>query len=373
MTWYMRPGVLVTSCHTSCHLLESELEIPHEDIAVFIGHLRRCLVRWAQAGRGSSPHISVRLADCGVAATDESSDATSPDDGTDMSRRTVGAFLSLLLALIILGSLPGPSAEAGARRATPVGATRSRERLLAVAAKAPYASRLEPREDGREVASANGPRDNRSQAASAIPPLDDGESLLVALERSVAVTSRPGGGRTPAEMPVTSRYYAEPLVAWVQRVSSDDRFGLVSIPYVGGSPTGWITLGGLELSTTDVAVEVDLSSHELVVRRDGDAILRASAATGVASSPTPTGRYFVTDRVAFPRGGVLGTFAFGISGIQPHLPAGWNGGDQLAIHGTDDPSSIGTSASAGCVRVSERVLERLHPLLRLGTPVVIVA
>jgi lipoprotein-anchoring transpeptidase ErfK/SrfK len=67
----------------------------------------------------------------------------------------------------------------------------------------------------------------------------------------------------------------------------------------------------------------------------------------------------------------LGSFAFGISGIQPHLPAGWSGGNQLAVHGTNDPSSIGTSASAGCVRVSERALHLLLPLLKLGTPVII--
>ena len=70
-------------------------------------------------------------------------------------------------------------------------------------------------------------------------------------------------------------------------------------------------------------------------------------------------------------GSALGSFAFGISGIQPHLPAGWSGGNQLAIHGTNDPSSIGTSASAGCVRVSEWALAHFEPLLRLGTPVVI--
>ena len=44
---------------------------------------------------------------------------------------------------------------------------------------------------------------------------------------------------------------------------------------------------------------------------------------------------------------LLGSFAFGISGIQPWLPAGWSGGNQLAIHGTNNPSSIGRSASAG--------------------------
>jgi hypothetical protein len=79
----------------------------------------------------------------------------------------------------------------------------------------------------------------------------------------------------------------------------------------------------------------------------------------------------VTDRVPFARGSYLGSFAFGISGIQPRLPPGWSGGNQLAIHGTNDPSSIGRSVSAGCLRVSEAALARLKPLLRLGTPVVI--
>ena len=94
-------------------------------------------------------------------------------------------------------------------------------------------------------------------------------------------------------------------------------------------------------------------------------------ATGAPVSPTPPGEYFVTDRIPFPSGGSLGTFAFGISGIQPNLPPGWSGGNQLAIHGTNDPSSIGTSASAGCMRVSEQALDRLLPLLQLGTPVIV--
>jgi lipoprotein-anchoring transpeptidase ErfK/SrfK len=79
----------------------------------------------------------------------------------------------------------------------------------------------------------------------------------------------------------------------------------------------------------------------------------------------------VTDRVAFQGDGYLGSFALGLSGIQPNLPSGWTGGDQLAIHGTSDPSSIGRSVSAGCVRVSEATLDRLRRVVRLGTPVII--
>lgn len=195
--------------------------------------------------------------------------------------------------------------------------------------------------------------------------------LLVRIERSVPLVARPGGGRTVGTMPAGSRYYGTPLVAWVLDVSEDGRFGRVPVPYDGGPATGWLRLRGLETLTTRVSVIADLSEHRIEVRRGDRVLFRAPAATGAPGSPTPTGRYFVTDRVAFPGGGVLGTFAFGVSGIQPRLPAGWTGGDQLAIHGTNAPSTIGTSASAGCLRVSERVLDRLEPLLRLGTPVIV--
>ncbi|HZP89782.1 MAG TPA: L,D-transpeptidase [Actinomycetota bacterium] len=185
------------------------------------------------------------------------------------------------------------------------------------------------------------------------------------------VTARPGGGRVIGTFPATSRYYQVPLVAWVIRTTDHGRFGLVTLPYSGTRQTGWIPLDGLPRSRTPIEVRVDLSRHELIALRLDRVILRAPAATGASDSPTPPGRYFVTDRVPFPAGGPYGTFAFGLSGIQTHLPPGWTGGDQLAIHGTNDPGSIGASASAGCIRVSEAVLARLRPLLRLGTPVVI--
>jgi hypothetical protein len=204
-----------------------------------------------------------------------------------------------------------------------------------------------------------------------IPEPEPERFLLVSIERALPITARPGGGVVVGSMPAGSRFYATPTVAWVRRLSRDGRFGLVDLPYEAGSRSGWIRLRGLERSWTRISVVADLSAHRIVVRRGDRVLLRAPAATGAAVSPTPAGRYFVTDRVAFPGGGSLGTYAFGISGIQPDLPPGWSGGDQLAIHGTNVPSSIGRSASAGCLRVAERILDRLKPLLRLGTPVIV--
>ncbi len=195
--------------------------------------------------------------------------------------------------------------------------------------------------------------------------------LLVRVPHDMSITSRPGGGRIVGTMPAGSKYYRIPIVAWVEEVSRHGRYGLVTVPYSGTGATGWIPLKGLERELTQITVRMDLSRHEIVVERRAKAILRLPAATGAPASPTPPGRYFVTDRIPFAPGGTLGSFAFGISGIQTRLPAGWNGGDQLAIHGTNDPSSIGTSASAGCLRISEKALDRLKPLLQLGTPVII--
>jgi hypothetical protein len=197
-------------------------------------------------------------------------------------------------------------------------------------------------------------------------------SLLVRVPRTLSAFARPRpNARKVGSVPSGSKYYGLPIVAWVERLSANGRWGRVELPYVWPRREGWIRLDGLRRSTTTVRVEVDLSEHRVVVTRRGRVLFRTPGATGAPASPTPPGDYFVTDRVAFPGGGPLGSFAFGISGIQPRLPAGWSGGDQLAIHGTNQPSSIGRSVSAGCVRVSEAALDRLRPLLPYGTPVVI--
>jgi len=203
-------------------------------------------------------------------------------------------------------------------------------------------------------------------------PAEPVTALLVRVPHAMAVRAHPSGSaNVVGTMPSGSKYYDVPITAWVEEVSPDGRWGRVEIPYVWPRRHGWIPLRGLARRTTAVEVHADLSERRITVTKFGRVLFGMPAAIGSAGSPTPPGEYFVTDRISFS-GGYLGTFAFGISGIQPRLPPGWSGGNQLAIHGTNAPSSIGTPASAGCLRVSERSLDRLKPLLRLGTPVIVV-
>lgn len=46
-------------------------------------------------------------------------------------------------------------------------------------------------------------------------------------------------------------------------------------------------------------------------------------------------------------------------------------GDGYGIHGTDEPASIGRSVSHGCVRMLNADVEKLYPMVAIGTPVYI--
>lgn len=209
--------------------------------------------------------------------------------------------------------------------------------------------------------------------AATAPAIPAGPQLLVDVPGAGIVAHRSPWSSSPKAGIVasTSKYYHVPITLWVEGTSVNGHWGKVQLPYVYPRTFGWIPLRGLKHETTGVVVSVDLSEHTVRVYQRGHVRYRVTAATGASWSPTPAGDYVVTDRVPFGSGSALGSFAFGISGIQPRLPAGWSGGNQLAIHGTNDPSSIGQSVSAGCVRVSEWSLAHFKPLLQLGTPVLI--
>jgi lipoprotein-anchoring transpeptidase ErfK/SrfK len=268
----------------------------------------------------------------------------------------------LTTAIVVVLSTPlvlGASA-AGAKPAALDGMELSPLRRVAPSRSVPSATQTFASR-GTQVDHGNGGGSPRQQPTT-----------LVHVRSGMTMRARPDSdARAIGTMPSTSKYYHVPLVTWIEEVSSNGRWGRVEVPYSWPRRDGWILIAGLPHGSTGVSVDIDLSQHRITVTRFGRRLLSAPAATGAPSSPTPPGSYFVTDRVPFSAGGSYGAFAFGISGIQPHLPPGWTGGNQLAIHGTNDPGSIGGSNSAGCVRVGAGTLQRLIPLLRLGTPIVI--
>jgi hypothetical protein len=185
-----------------------------------------------------------------------------------------------------------------------------------------------------------------------------------------AVHSRPGGpvvGQMATTSPLGSHSWA-----WALSVSHNGRWARIVLPWRPNGRTGWISIAHRDVVRSPVSVRADLSRRTVSLLRGDRVVKQFRAAIGASASPTPVGKFSVTDLVATgDPSSSFGWYAFGLSGHQPNLPAGWGGGDQLAIHGTNDPSSIGTAASAGCLRVSAHALGVLKRYLRLGTPVVI--
>jgi lipoprotein-anchoring transpeptidase ErfK/SrfK len=136
----------------------------------------------------------------------------------------------------------------------------------------------------------------------------------------------------------------------------------------------WVRRGseGVRMRRTRRSLHADLSARTLTLRKGRRRVHRLTVAIGRPGSETPTGRFAVTDKIAGSQfGPYYGCCILALSGHQPNLPPGWTGGDRIAIHGTDAPSTIGAAASAGCLRAADGDLGVLMRKVPLGTPVYI--
>ena len=146
---------------------------------------------------------------------------------------------------------------------------------------------------------------------------------------------------------------------------------LVQLPLRPNGLTGYVPASRVSLASVTTRIEVDLSARELRFFSGGRLRLRTPAAIGSPSTPTPIGRFYVNQRlVPAETGGPFGPGALGVSAYSPVL-TDWEQGGPIAIHGTNDPSSIGQPVSNGCVRVPNATQRWLLGATPAGTPVVI--
>ena len=187
--------------------------------------------------------------------------------------------------------------------------------------------------------------------------------------RTVTSWNRPGGRRIGRLGP-RSDFGSPQVLSVAQRRGR--WLGVVTSSRPNGK-LAWVRrTPALRLSRLRYSLHADLSRRRLLLRRDGRAVEGLRVAIGRPGSPTPTGRFAVTDKIRGDRfGSYYGCCILALSGHQPRPPAGWRGGTRLAIHGTNTPGTIGSAASAGCLRAGDRDLLVLMRRVPLGTPVFI--
>ena len=147
----------------------------------------------------------------------------------------------------------------------------------------------------------------------------------------------------------------------------------VYLPTRPNDATGWIKAADVSVSQPlEYQIKVSLAERKVTLLHNGAVELEAPAAIGTDENPTPTGTFYYTDPLdlAAEPGTAYGVFAIGLSGHSNTLSEFAGGDGQIAIHGTNDPGTIGEKVSHGCVRVNNDVILKLAAL-PLGTPVVI--
>ena len=145
----------------------------------------------------------------------------------------------------------------------------------------------------------------------------------------------------------------------------------VSLPVRPNGGSGWIEAKNLRVEPVFGKIEVSLAKRTITLLQSGKPVATSAVAVGSKQNPTPTGNFYVVDRVkpSNPKG-AYGAMALGLSAHSDTLSEFGNGDGQIGIHGTNEKDSIGKNVSHGCVRVPDSLTEALAGV-PLGTPVTI--
>lgn len=127
----------------------------------------------------------------------------------------------------------------------------------------------------------------------------------------------------------------------------------------------------LKIHTAPFLIRIDKSKNILVLYSNDEAVKKYSVTTGKKNC-TPVGEFKITDKLVHPTWFKTGAI------LPPGSPENalgtrWMGFDKPAygIHGTIEPTSIGTQASEGCIRMLNEDVEELYSIVPVGTKVIV--
>ena len=127
-----------------------------------------------------------------------------------------------------------------------------------------------------------------------------------------------------------------------------------------------------EFHVTYWLIEIRLGSRRLTAYYDGRLPFSAPVGVGKPSTPTPTGHFWIRERMKMSSpGNLYWPYALGTSAYSSLTE--WPGGGVVGIHGDlGSPRLIPGDPSHGCVRLHDADIGWLAPRVQLGTPVHII-
>ena len=124
---------------------------------------------------------------------------------------------------------------------------------------------------------------------------------------------------------------------------------------------------GLGIVHLDQGEKIPTGDGGVLTTQNGEVVKRYGNGTSVSLGGGVEGKEIVVNgNIVIPPYGTTARRYMGVMGTR-RLELG----DGYGIHGTDHPESIGQSVSHGCVRLRNEDIERLYPMVAVGTPVYI--
>ena len=200
-----------------------------------------------------------------------------------------------------------------------------------------------------------------------------GVSRFAAVLRPVAARARPSSSaRVVARLATTTPERTTNVVLALERVEREGRLWIKArLPVLPNNTIGWIprdALGGYNAVNTHLVVST--SELRATLYRFGKPVFSAPVGVGQERWPTPTGRFYIRNKLTRYSSSTYGPVAFGTSARSAVL-TDWPAGGYVGIHGTDRPGLIPGRISHGCIRLRNPDILRLAALMPPGTPVTI--
>jgi hypothetical protein len=170
--------------------------------------------------------------------------------------------------------------------------------------------------------------------------------------------------RTPFGIVRTKTHFGQPV--WVPVLHYHGVHATLLVPLGPSGRAVHANLRRMALRWTRTRVVVNLALSRLTVLRGRRLLGSFPIGQGTPATPTPVGRFFVTDRLVFPPGSPYTPYALGLSAKQTHLAPTWIGGDQIAIH----PGAMGI-VSNGCIHATLQAVALLRRVVPFGTLVIV--
>ena len=283
-----------------------------------------------------------------------------------MTRKALGT-LTALLVVVATAAFVRPRQEPSA----PEVAVRAVAAIAPTTTIPPTTTTVTPPPAPPAARVARAPARPRQPLPPAVPALSGPFVVAHATGSQINVYRTPQGGELQEVLKSPNEGNNTQVVLVKQKI--DGEWFEAYMPTRPNGHTGFVRYADVAAQTIDTQILVERGYHRLTAWSGDQLIAQEPVAVGQAGTPTPAGVFYLQMLVRPPNpNGAYGPYVFGLS-AHSEVYENFGGGDGLVgLHGTNQPSSVGRSASHGCLRVSNAAIARFKTMFPLGTPIVIV-